>query len=459
MTVGKSWTTAGLRTVALAALCLAGFAVWSATARAERPLLNRHVLQTEAVPGGDIEGACGVALLGGQTYVSDYYHHAVDVFDDGGVYRTQIADDPADGPCGLAGSAGGALYVNDWHAGVERLLPSPLGFDEAESTGVAVDQTDGRVYVDDRTYVAVYEPSGAAVEAVGGGPLRVGIGSLLDGYGVAVSAGRVYVADAGSGTVKVYEPAIDTLDPVQVIDGAATPQRGFSSLVDAALAVDLTEGHLLVLDNLQPGFEYPEAAIDEFDATGAFVGQVAQRVIDGEPSGMTTSNGYLYVTSGNDAGANMFKFGPYSGFGLSAASVGGAAGAASSVAGTYVTSAAPAVAGNGEPRSDRPAPPALLRLAGWRAVGGRAVSLRLAVAAPGMVAIIGHRIRRLRRRVEIGRVTLRLRLDRAGRRALARGAGSGRLKVAARVSFAAAGLRRAKVRKIVEFDARRRRRL
>jgi DNA-binding beta-propeller fold protein YncE len=276
------------------------------------PLGKKGICQATA--GCGIEGPCGIAIGSGLIYVSDYYHHAVDVFSSGGAYlQQQILGDPLDGPCGLASAPGGVLYANDWHEGASRLLPSRLDFDSAESTGVAVDQGSGDVYVDDRTYVAVYEDPIAPGEEPAA---KIGLGSLQDGYGVAVAAGRVYVPDAADNTVKVYEPAADLANPVAVIDGAATPQQTFRSLADSAAAIDLTNGHLLVLDNLQPGFEHPEAAIDEFDSDGSFLAQLGgrpgERMGHGEPSGLAVDgSGALYVTSGNSEKGTVFKFGPY----------------------------------------------------------------------------------------------------------------------------------------------------
>lgn len=289
---------------------LAMLAGAAAPAQAARALLSERVVNpsTEVPifppPDGQIEGACGVAISGGNTYVSDYYHHAVDVFGP----NTTIPVGAPNGPCGLASATDGALYANIWHQSVVRLLPSAATIDEGESTGVAVDRASGDVYVDDRTHVAVYE---APVQA-GDSPLQIiGEGSLGDAYGVAVSGDKVYVPDAADNTVKVYEPAVDLEDPVATIDGAETPQRGFKSLIDAAVAVDPANGHLLVLDNLQPGFEHPEAAIDEFDASGHFLSQLARKVIDGGPSGLAFNGASLYATSGNDEEANVFLFGPY----------------------------------------------------------------------------------------------------------------------------------------------------
>jgi DNA-binding beta-propeller fold protein YncE len=328
-----------MRRLALAGLCALTLtlALSAAPARAERSLISNHAVQSEGAPGG-IEDACGVALLGGNIYVSDYYHQRVDVFNAAGSYLSQIVVGTSpEGPCGLATGPGSALYANLWHQRVLRLAPTSLSFDEAESTGVAVDQTSGDVYVDDRTYVAVYEASGAPVE-VGGEPLLVGQGSLGDAYGVAVYEGRVYAADAASGTVKVYEPAGDPDIPVATIAG---PPGGFHSLVDASLAIDPAGAHLLVVDNLQPGYLHPEAAIEEFDSAGAYLGHTSNRIVDGEPSGLAVSGGKLYASSGNSAGAGVFEFGSYFAA-ASLVSAGGGGGGSSAAAAAPQLAAAPA---------------------------------------------------------------------------------------------------------------------
>jgi DNA-binding beta-propeller fold protein YncE len=430
MTAQLATLRPSLRSLFLAALCVAGLALGAAApAQANRPLIKKNAVETKNVPGGGIEGACGVALSGGNIYVSDYYHHAVDVFSSStGQYQSQILGNPLNGPCGLATSASGALYANDWHQSVSRLLPSNLSFDSEESTGVAVDQASGNVYVNDRSYVAVYEPSGTAV-TVAGEPLKIGLGTLGDGYGVAVSAGRVYVPDAADNTVKVYEPATDPLTPSSVIDGAAVPGGGFSSLVDAAVAVDPGTGHLLVLDNLQPGFEHPEGAVDEFGAAGEFLGQVSQKVIDGEPSGLVVDGSTLYVTSGNDEGANVFTFGPYT------------------VSGPLATES-PAlepsqqVAATAEPAATVAGPPApIVATQGLRllpsVVGARGSSVTIGVVAPGpgTLSVAGAGLRAQRALpIEAGKKFIRLHLNAAGKRSLAR-AKLRKLKVKLRVTL------------------------
>lgn len=353
-----------LRNLWAGVLVAAAFLAFAAgPAAANRALLNESLFEYEGnpkPPQGPVEGACGLAVsASGQIYVSDYYHRAVLAFDLSGKYISQIAlpggpfsglgINTLDSDCGLAVDSSGRLYANEWHQAVGRLLPSSQVFDEGhESTGVAVDPASENVYVDNRTYVAVYEPSGAPVE-VSGQPLRIGLGSLEDAYGVAVSGGRVYVPDAGSDTVEVYEPALSASVPVASISHA------FTSLVDAAVAVDPTNGHLVVADNIQPGYEHPEAALFEFDSGGAFLGQLNCNPVHGQPSGLAfDSAGNLYVTNGNGENSNAFKYGPYTASAVakpSCAAVAGAGGHSSAMAKTasagLATPGAPADPGAG----------------------------------------------------------------------------------------------------------------
>jgi DNA-binding beta-propeller fold protein YncE len=324
--------------VRIGGLCLCALLftlAWPGGARASRELLSEEAVNATETPDGQIEGACGVAIgEAGQIYVSDYYHGVVDVFGGGGGYQSRIPTGASpEGPCQLAPGPGGALYVNHYHQGVFELGPSEAGFDPAASTGVALDAA-GDVYVNHRSRVSVYQPSGAPL-LFEGQPLQIGLGSLHDAYGLAVSSfaateGDVYVADAADDTVKVFEPA-EPENPSEVIDGSTAPGGGFSSLTDAALAIDPTNGHLLVADNLQPGFEHPEAAIDEFSAAGAFLGRLPNRVIDALPVGLALDPaGELYATSGDTEEANVFHFGSYgASFGPSQAPVAPGGGGAS----------------------------------------------------------------------------------------------------------------------------------
>ncbi len=319
-------------------------------------------------PTGYLSGPCGLTVdPAGRFYLSDYYHDAVDVYstvkDIKDVWRPsfqgQLLPKNPDGPCGLAIDASSSLYVNYYHHSVVKLAP-PLYevgavIDSADPTGVAVDRASGDVYVDDRTYIARYE---APVEPGEEPAQKIGLGSLGDGYGIAVSAfpgkagggglppvpstaGYLYVPDAADETVKVYDPATDVDDPVATIDGHETPNGGFVSLRDSAVAVDDASGEVYVADNLQPLYtERPQAAIHVFTPEGLYEGHLKYQVTDPLPPGLAVDNsglatqGRVYVTSGNTAEAGVYGYPPGAatlGFSLPGWPVGGCGGIATCI--------------------------------------------------------------------------------------------------------------------------------
>jgi hypothetical protein len=289
-------------------------------------------------PEGEFEDACGVAVDSqGDLYVSDYYHRTIDVYGPGsgtqsGQYLTQIQDPDPDGPCNLAVDGAGNVYVNNWRRDVARFAPTEFPPTEetvygdptvvdfpaaagARSTGVFLDPASGDLYVDDRTYVAVYEPLQLA-ETEPEPAMVIGAGTLGQGYGVAVSdfaatQGDVYVPDAVSNTVKVYDPATSLTNPVAEIDGAGTPQHGFVSLLDSSVAIDQADGHVFVADDLEPGLESPAVAVDEFNSRVEYRGQLPGSFVDAQPSALAVGgDSSVFVTSGNTEGAAAFAFGP-----------------------------------------------------------------------------------------------------------------------------------------------------
>ena len=330
----------------LATMALGGAAGAPAAGAAEIPdhPIRGSITGEKIGKGEQFKDACGVALdSAGDIYVADYYQNRIVVFSKKQEYLTQIDSvnpldargvAPLDGPCDLAVDSSGRVYVNDYHRDVIRFTPaqyppakgtaygSKLTIDEAHSTGVAVETGTDRVYVDDRTYVAVYEPSGEPVME-GADPLRIGEGSLKDAYSVAASGfaateGLLYVADAASETIKVYDPAKDPEQPQFQIHGEGT-DPGHFNLADTDLAVDSEDGHLYVSQNLEPHFEFtPEAVVDEFSPEGFYRGPVPRSFANGfesflqagEPSGLAISAGDLYVTSGNYENAAVYIFGP-----------------------------------------------------------------------------------------------------------------------------------------------------
>jgi hypothetical protein len=328
----------------LGALCAALLTLCGAPAQAafDDPLFifDPNALP-KPLPYAPFEGPCGVAVdSAGNLYVADYYHHQIDIFMTSTPlpwYITALRKvDPLDGPCGLALDTSGNLYVNNYHRNVEKFVPSSFpptsGSDfpvvipattyasagvinPSHPTGVAVDPASGNVYVNDRTHLSVYDSGGVSLGQIGGGTLQ-------DGYGLARSsfpatAGRLYAPDAATDTVKVYDPPIDTENPVATIDGGATPLGEFVSLRDSAVAIDDVTGELYVADTVRPEYtDRPETVVYVFDASGAYEGRLKHGVISGLPVGLAVDNsptatqGRVYLTSGNTENAVLYAYPP-----------------------------------------------------------------------------------------------------------------------------------------------------
>lgn len=267
-------------------------------------------------PTGHLNGPCGLAVnSSGQFLVSDYYHHAIDRFSAGTPpsYISQIANvDPLDGPCGLAIDGSGNLYVNNYHRNVMKSPPSGTIFDEDHPTGVAVDAAND-VYVNARTHVARYDSSGTPIE-------QIGAGTLEDGFGIAVShfpgtLGYVYVPDAATNTVKVYDPLTDAENPkAEIKDPFNKP---FVSLRDSAVAVDKVSGEIYVVDNVQPQHaERPQSIVYVYNSNGTWRGYLKFKIVDAHPPGLAVDNsagstqGRVYVTSGNTDEAGVYAYPP-----------------------------------------------------------------------------------------------------------------------------------------------------
>lgn len=285
------------------------------------------------LPTGYLNGPCGLAVsASGALYVADYNHDLIDVGLEKG--NTQLTnEDPTDGPCGLAFDATGHLYVNNFHRNVVKFNPQPSfgtgtlfpqpaeDIDHHLPTGVAVEtESPGNVYVDNRTYVSVYDSSGNPVLDGEGHALKIGVGTLQDGYGLAVSQypptrGRLYVPDAGTNTVKVYDPSVSKTTPVAELKDPFN--KPFVSLRDSAVAVDRETGTVYFADDRQPAdTEKPQAEIFAYTPANAYAGHLKYNVVDARPPGLAVDNsaaitqGRVYVTSGNTSPASIYAYGP-----------------------------------------------------------------------------------------------------------------------------------------------------
>jgi hypothetical protein len=299
------------------------------------PLFPQNALTGyPAPPAKTFDDACGLAVDNEQAiYIADHYHDVIDRFRHvpppspqpvpptvppwgSWSYDSQTKDaDPLGSPCGVAWSPAG-LYVNDYRRGVFWYHNSEgTEIDSGPATGVAVDLTTDWVYVTHPTFVAVYEADGTPVDDESAKPLHIGLGSLGEAYGVAVSKfpatkGYVYVADAADETVKVFNPAASITTPIEMIDGSLGPQQGFRDLRDSSLAIDQANGSLFVVDRLAEA-EEPPMVVDEFTPGGNFRGQLEQqRLSDGEPAAVAVNptTRVVYVTTGRRDHAGVYAF-------------------------------------------------------------------------------------------------------------------------------------------------------
>lgn len=338
-----------LKRIGLAALCGATLALAAAApAGAVEPIYTfvpsppPPPAQPAPPPSGYLNGPCGMAVSStGQVYVSDYYHHAVDVFSAGSAvtppsYSTQLPNvDPLDGPCGLALDGSNGLFVNNYHRNVERFGPSPsftpagafpLPVDDTDHrlpTGVAFDAGTNRVYVNHRTYIGAYDTAGNPIMD-GPNQLRIGEGTLGDGYGVAASqfpatAGYLYVPDASTNTVKVYDPVTSKVAVrAEIRDPFGRP---FVSLRDSAIAVSRDSGEVYFADNTQPRHtERPQAIVYAYSASNSWNGALRYKIVTALPPGLAVDNsgganrGRVYVTSGNTHQAGWYAYPANPGF-------------------------------------------------------------------------------------------------------------------------------------------------
>jgi hypothetical protein len=270
----------------------------------------------------------------GDLYVTDSLHRAIDVFASSGAYLGQMTGSgtPQSSfaePCGVAVDRSGRVYVGDFGGFVERYTPSastlpiadgdyavseisgvsepcaiavdaggdvfasryeagPLNEFEgsqfppggaalgvakevgATSRAVAVDQSTGRVYVDEGTQIAAYEISAGAPTLI------EAFGSLSGAsYGVAVydpvgAGGTVYASDQGAGPVPTVE-----------VFGAAKP--AVAAIVDESVA-NVTADSADLQAQVNPDFADSTCHF-EYGATTSYGGEAPVPGVDAGSAG------------------------------------------------------------------------------------------------------------------------------------------------------------------------------
>jgi Tol biopolymer transport system component len=164
----------------------------------------------------------GVAVdLNGGLWVEDEYGYIIGQFNDAAPVNEYLSSlhpdipvvegfEPGLGNVGLAFDSEGNVYVGSQPRLVTSQFTFPIEFsktgealveklDDEETTGLAVDESSGDVYVDHETSVAAYTPAETLIE-------RFGSAQMQTSEGIAVNSvtGTVYTANANSQEIDVF---------------------------------------------------------------------------------------------------------------------------------------------------------------------------------------------------------------------------------------------------------------
>jgi hypothetical protein len=235
--------------------------------------------------------ACGAAVDSrGDVYVASAGESKIRVFDS--QHNLLASIENTNVPCGLAVDSKGNLYVSETKTGtVIRYAPnvyplsgtptygSPTTVDASgQAKGIAVDPVDDRLYVARGTAIAVYTSTGIPDATVGTGNLTEATGVAAYTYEGGDHARYVFAADGSGDVIKVFGgTSVASLSLRWTIDGSdedalkadKTPDNGFGfGPAGAQLEVDRANGHVFV-------FDAEHHVVDEFEAAGAYVTQVA----------------------------------------------------------------------------------------------------------------------------------------------------------------------------------------
>ncbi len=164
--------------------------------------------------------------------------------------------------------------------------------------------------VGSQSHVSSFQSNGTPISTtIGEGVVP---GAEYFGVDVFGETGNVYVTDVAHEKAYILNPAGTAIEAE--IDGSTSQEGAFSGMVEPYLAVDQSNGNMLVSDI--PG----HGVVDEFTEDGAFVTQISHEpepLEEAEPSDIAVDNGSsshqqgtVYVTS---AGGKVYAYGPLPG--------------------------------------------------------------------------------------------------------------------------------------------------
>jgi hypothetical protein len=237
-------------------------------------------------------------------YVSDVAHNVVDRFSALGNYLPPSVIEAPASPFvyapGVAVDASGNLFVGDFSRGVvDEFDPKGNWLSEISVLNggtpysVAINAS-GEVFVATFTAVLKYDPLTSAWSPLGGG-FSAATGVAVDNDPSSPAFGDVYVVEAASSAVEVFDPSGKLLSEL-----TGTPSGRFPfALRDA---VDPTTGDLYVTS---------ENEVDEFSPTGAYMAKVdVPSVPEVSSVDVDGASGNVYVTDNSNPSGGIDVFGP-----------------------------------------------------------------------------------------------------------------------------------------------------
>ncbi len=203
-------------------------------------------------PVGSPKDICGAAVdSAGNLWVSNFSTGRVLEYSSAGVFQGSTDTSAQGRPCNIAFDSVDNLYVSNYFGNTNKYTAAS-GYttssliDSGESHGLAVDPSNDHLYVAHSTDVAEYDSAGALLSQTAAGVTSPPIADA-DFRGIVVDASNhdVYVADRGTGGIRVFGPA-GTLTAPTLTPGDPSALTATSVTLNAKVdpeGIDVTDCH------------------------------------------------------------------------------------------------------------------------------------------------------------------------------------------------------------------------
>jgi IPT/TIG domain-containing protein/List-Bact-rpt repeat protein len=202
------------------------------------------------------------------------------------------------------------VYTVTFQGKFTGLNVGQLSCDGSALTGTVTPSCTTATTTQGESRISTYESNGTLLNGTIGSGVSGAVYTGVDVYG---ATGRIYAADKAHNKAYVFNPAGNTV--LSEIDGHEAPSGAFSGMEQAAVAVDQSNGNVLVSDIKGHG------VVDEFNVGGRYIDQLSHTpaaLTEAEPADIAVDNsstankGTVYVSSGFAATASVYAYAPLS---------------------------------------------------------------------------------------------------------------------------------------------------